>query len=465
MIGKIKFLNEEKDYRELIVEIIRGDYTEEQIKTALDDYHDYDIAMALGELTREEREALLSAIGYEAAASILPYLDDASEYLSEIEPEEVADIIEKMDADEALEVLDDLDDSVREEVLELIEDEEVKEEIEFLDSYPEGVYGSRMSTNYISVERGLTVKETMKSLVSLAAENDNIHKIFVIENGIFYGAIDLKDLIVARSTDDLDSLIYTAFPYVLDNESIDESIERVRGYSEDLIPVLTEAGALVGVITSSDVTELIDERIGDDYAKLAALGSEEEEGEGFIKSLGKRIPWLIILLFLGLVVSAVVSVFEGVVAELPMIVAFQSLILGMAGNVGTQSLAVTVRTLGQDGEIRIGERLQIVFKETKIALANGVVVGLISFAIVSLYLILTSVAIPFALAVAGCVGGAMCFAMAISGLTGAIIPITLHRFGLDPAVASGPLITTVNDLVAVISYYGLAFILLIGIGA
>ena len=166
---------------------------------------------------------------------------------------------------------------------------------------------------------------------------------------------------------------------------------------------------------------------------------------------------------MGLAVSAVVGLFEGVVAQLPMIVAFQSLILGMAGNVGTQSLAVTVRAIGTSEEFRIRKQLGTVFRETRVALLNGVVLGLISFLIVGVYLgAFGDYGFGFTLAVAGCVGGSMCFAMTVSGFTGAMIPITLYRFGVDPAVASGPLITTVNDLVAVVSYYGLALSLLLG---
>ena len=332
MEDKVQIQSEENNYRKLILELIRSECSAEELRTALEDYHDYDVASVIGELTRGERERLLGAIGHEAAADIASYLDDAAEYLSEIELGEVADIIENMDADDALEVLEDFDEKVREEVLELIENKAVKEDIRLLGSYPDDVFGSRMSTNYIAIDRGLTVKKAVKELVSLAAENDNINKIFVTEaDGSFYGAIDLKDLIVARSTDSLEDLIYTAFPYVLDTDKIDENIERVRGYFEILIPVLTaDEKKLVGVITSSSIVELVDETIGDDYAKLAALGSEEEEDEGLFISLKKRIPWLIILLFMGLAVSAVVDLFEGVIAELPMIVSFQSLILGMA---------------------------------------------------------------------------------------------------------------------------------------
>ena len=165
---------------------------------------------------------------------------------------------------------------------------------------------------------------------------------------------------------------------------------------------------------------------------------------------------------MGLAVSAVVGLFEGVVDSLPMIVAFQSLILGMAGNVGTQSLAVTVRALGDEGKAK--KKALIIFKETRVALLNGILLGIISFIIVGGYLLLTGEnGVAFTFTAAACVGLAMCFAMMISGFTGAAIPICLYKLGVDPAVASGPLITTVNDLVAVISYYGLAWVLLLNL--
>jgi magnesium transporter len=147
-----------------------------------------------------------------------------------------------------------------------------------------------------------------------------------------------------------------------------------------------------------------------------------------------------------------------------MIVAFQSLILGMAGNVGTQSLAVTVRAIGNSEDNSFKKQFVTILKEVRVALLNGIVLGAISFAIVSVYLfVFASYGAGFVFAAAVCVGLAMCFAMAISGFTGAAIPICLYRCGIDPAVASGPLITTINDLVAVISYYGLAWVLLLNL--
>ncbi len=464
MEEKNEALWQEKDYAAQILDIIRGDYGDEQLSEKLQEYHENDLASVFEDLTPEERERLFRILDSEILSEIVSYLDDAGDYLSEIDADDAADIIEQMDADDAVEALEDLDEQTRNEIFERIEDAEIKEEIELIDSYEDNEFGSRMSTNFIAVRRNQTIKETMKTLVREAAENDNIYTIFVVdEDDSFYGAIDLKDLIVARSNVELESLIYTNFPFVYDKDDVSEHVERLRGYSEHMIPVVSSANkALLGVITSTGIIELVDEERGDDYAKLAALTSEQDPDETLLTSMKKRVPWLIALLFMGLAVSAVVGLFEGVVGALPLIVSFQSLILGMAGNVGTQSLAVTVRTLGGGEENGLKEQLLTVFKETRVALLNGAVLGGISFLMVSIYLFAFALAAPsFAFATAGCVALAMCFAMGISGLTGAAIPIALYRFGIDPAVASGPLITTINDLVAVISYYGLAWGLLL----
>ncbi len=456
----------ERDHGAQILSIIRSDSNDLEIKTLLQEYHENDIASIFEELTEGERDRLFDILGSEIMSDIVAFLDDAGDYLSEIDADEAAQIIERMDADDALEVLEDLDEQTRSEIFELIEDVEIKEDIELIDSYDDDEFGSRMSTNFIVVKRSFSVKETMKTMVSEAAENDNIYTLFVVnDDGSFYGVIDLKDLIVARSTVELESLIYTNFPFVYDKDIISDNIERLRGYSENMIPVLSsETNAVLGVITSNDIIELVDEEISDDYAKLAAMTSEVEPDETLFTSMKKRVPWLVALLFMGLIVSAVVGMFEGVVDALPMIVSFQSLILGMAGNVGTQSLAVTVRALGNDDDNSFKTHLFTIFKEIRVALLNGFVLGLISFAIVSGYLFaFGSYGLTFVFAAAGCVGLAMCFAMAISGLTGAAIPICLYRFGIDPAVASGPLITTINDLVAVLSYYGLAWALLLNL--
>ena len=455
---------QEHDYRVRILNIIRSESNDDQIKTLLQEYHEHDIAGILETLTADERERLRKILGNEIMSDVVAFMDNAGKYLSEMNAHDAAELIGKMDADDALEALEHVDEQTRSKILELIEEDEIKQDIALIDSYEDTEFGSRMSTNFIAVKRNQTVKETMKSLVREAARNDNIFTIFVLnEDDSFYGVIDLKDLIVARSHVELESLICNTFPFVYDKDIISENIERLRSYSENMIPVISSSdNTFLGVITANDIIELIDEERSDEYAKLAAMSGEQERDETLWESVKKRVPWLIALLFMGLAVSAVVRLFEGVVDALPMIVSFQSLILGMAGNVGTQSLAVTVRALGAQENNGIKAQLITILKEIRVALFNGLVLGAVSFVMVSAYLLVwASYGTTFVFSAAGCVGLAMYFAMVISGLTGAAIPICLYRLGLDPAVASGPRITTVNDLIAVISYYGLAWVLLL----
>lgn len=452
-------LESDRDYGSAILSIIRGDNDDTLLKELLEDYHDNDIASVLEELTAEERERLLRVLGSDAMSDILPFADDAAEYIAEMDADEAADVIEQMEIDDAVETLEALDEETRNELLELIEDE-VKEEIELIASYDDDEFGSAMTTNFIAIERTQSVKSAMKSLVKQAAENDNISTIFVTEDGAFYGTIDLKELIIARSTVALDDLISLNFPFVYAKESISENIERIGEYSEELIPVLDEDKKLIGVITTQDILDLATAELTEDYARLAALTSDEDMSEPIFKSVAKRIPWLAVLLFLGLIVSAVVGLFEGIVQELPLIVSFQSLILGMAGNVGTQSLAVTVRTLNVE-EMNAKRTFSFIFKETRVAFLNGVIIAAGSVLIIGGYLCLRGTPASLAFTTAGCVALALCFAMMVSGLTGAGIPMIFSKLGIDPAIASGPLITTLNDLVAVISYYGLAYILLL----
>ena len=454
---------ENRDYTEEILAVIRSGASGEEIYEKLKDYHDNDIAECLEFLTPEERDSLYEALGPEAVSDIFTYLDDVDAYIEELESDEAADIIESMDADDAVDVLDELEEEKRQEIIELL-DPEIKEDIELIDSYDEDEFGSIMTTNFIVISKDITVKQAMRQLINQAAENDNISTIYTVdEENRFYGAIELKELILARQDTQLESLIVTSYPYVYANESISQTIEQLREYSEDSFPVLSpEDKSLIGVITSLDVVEIIETESNEDYAKLAGLSGEEDQKEPLRESIKKRIPWLMILLVLGMVVSTVAGLFENVVKELALIVAFQSLILGMAGNVGTQSLAVTISTLTGD-ELSFKDNMKKVLRELRIGFLNGVLLGVLSAAVIGLYIYFTKAyTLADSFMTSGCVGLAMCAAMTVSGFTGTFIPLVFKRLGIDPAVASGPLITTVNDLVAVVIYYGLAWVLLLG---
>ena len=449
------------DFRTEIIEIIRGNLTPLLMRKHLLEYHENDIAAAMPEFKKEERNRLYSILDAETLASIFEYSGEFFDYIEELSVKKRIQVLSFLDTRTVVEQLNQMNKTERNMLIDLMDDE-VKREVNLLCSFDEDEIGSRMSTNYIAIPTGLTVRGAMKELIAQAAENDNISKIYVLDDDdVLLGAIDLKELIVARDTTDLDSIITTSYPYVYAEEQIDVCLERIKGYSEDSIPVLDSSSRMMGILTAQAISELVEDELGDDYARLAGLTTEEDLREPIFKSISKRIPWLAVLLALGMVVSGIVGIFESVVAHLAVIVSFQSLVLGMAGNAGTQSLAVTIRVL-MDEQVDRKQKLYLIGKEARVGLFNGLLLGICSFILVGLYLLVLQGEMPLlAFAISACTGSALVLSMFLASIAGTAIPMVFKKIGIDPAVASGPLITTVNDLVAVLSYYGLSWLLLI----
>ena len=450
-----------RDYATEIADIIRSNLAPKLIREKLLDYHENDIAAALAELKKEERSKLYTIINSDTLASVLEYADDLYEYLEELSVRKRIDILSRIEVATAVEYLSALAKKERNILIELMP-EDSKKEISLLASFDDDEIGSKMTTNYIAIPEGLGVRQAMHELINQAAENDNVSTLYVIdEDEALVGAIDLKDLIRAREGSPLEDIIMTSYPYVYATDPIDECIERIKEYGEDSIPVLDSENKLKGVLTAQDLAQLIEDEIGEDYAMLAGLTSEEDLKEPVFKSIGKRLPWLVVLFGLGLFVSSVVGLFEEVVSSLTLIVSFQSLILGMAGNVGTQSLAVTIRML-MDENLTGKQKFHLITKEARVGLCNGLILGVLSFLLIGSYLyLLKGETFTIAFSVALCTGIALLVAMFLSSIFCTAVPILFKRLKIDPAVASGPFITTINDLVAVITYYGLAWILLI----
>ena len=451
------------DYEHEIITIIRSTLTPKLIKEKIGEYHENDIAAAIDLLKRDERHKLYSILDTQTLADILEYSEQRNNYIDEMGIRKRVDILSCLEVTTAVEYLHQLDKRQRSMLIDLLEDD-LKKEIALSSSFDKDEIGSRMTTNYISIQAEVGVRQAMKELVQQAADNDNISTIYVLDDdSTLLGAIDLKDLIIARESTSLESIIMTSYPYVYANELIEDCIERIRDYSEDSIPVLDENNRLTGVLTAQDIVQLVNDILGEDYAKFAGLSSQEDLQEPLKNSIGKRLPWLVILLGLGMVVSSVVGLFETVVAHLTLIVCFQSLVLDMAGNVGTQSLAVTIRVL-MDEHLSGKQKLFLISKESRVGLLNGLILGILSFAFIGLYLfLLKGQSVLMAFSISACTGIALLVSMVLSSIAGTAVPILLKKIKIDPAVASGPLITTINDLVAVVSYYGLAWILLINI--
>ena len=454
-----------RDYVEELKLIISSNEDEDIKRSDILQYHESDIADALEELTKEERLMLYHILGDEIVSEIFAYLEDVEDYIEEISSQKAADIIELMDADDAIDILDELDEEDRDEIVSLMEPE-VVEDIELIEKYLEEEIGSKMTNNYILISKTYRVKEAMKKVIKEAAENDNVSIIYVEDEfGKYFGALDLRDLIIARENDKLIDIIKQSYPSFYATELVDDIIVSLKDYGLDSYPILNENNEVIGVLTASDVLEAVDEEMKEDYAKLAGLTEEEELDESVFTSVKKRLPWLIVLLFMGFMVSGLISSFEDVVKTLPMIVFFQSLILGMAGNTGTQSLAVTIRLIS-DEEVSRKEIAKTIFKEVRIGLMNGSILGCLAFGFVFVFLFVTKQGVTSdvfsyseSIKAAGIVGFSLLVAMTICSVIGSIIPIIFKKIKIDPAVASGPFITTINDVLAVLIYYGLASIM------
>lgn len=451
-----------KDYKLEIKNILKSNLNNQEKKLRISKYHDSDIADYFETLDKDERLKFYKILGKEYVSRIFTYFDDVSLYIDELSKEQAADIIELLDSDDAKDVLDELEEESRKEIINLMENES-KEDLALIDNYEDDEIGSLMTNNYIDINSNDSVKSAMKKLISLAVDFDNISIIYVCDdNQKYYGCIELRDLILARENDDLNKIIKTSYPVFYAKELISNCLDRLQEYSLDSYPILASDNTLIGTITQDDITEVVNTELGDDYAKLGGLTEEEELEDSVFISVKKRIPWLIILLLLGLVESTVLSNFEAIITFLPALVFFQSTILDMSGNSSTQSLAVTIRLISSDNfDAKVGAKN--IFKELRIGIINAICISLISFAFVFAYVYLLKnnynldtlgvVKTSFTVSIALLVG------MSLSCLIGSSIPMFFKKIKVDPAVASGPFITTINDIISLLIYYGLSTLL------
>ena len=287
------------DYANQVVAVIRSNLTPKYMSQQIADFHENDIAQALDQMTKAERAKLYSLLDRNTLADVISYAENRQIYLGELGIRKRVEVLSQLDPAEAVEYLQPLPKQDRNVLLDLMDDE-IRREILLLSSFHEDEIGGKMTTNYVAIPAGIGIRQAMGELVSQAADNDNISTIYVVDtDGCLVGAIDLKDLIIAREGTALDSITMSSYPYVYADEQIDDCIERLKDYSEDSIPVLDEDNRLIGVLIAQDITHMVDDAMGDDYAKLAGLIAEEDLNEPLKKSISKRLPWLIILLGLG----------------------------------------------------------------------------------------------------------------------------------------------------------------------
>lgn len=253
-------------------------------------YHERDVAKALSLLTETERERVLRLMDVPALTAVFPYLDDAADCLAALPEARTAEVLSGMDTADALDILQELPEEERQRLAAHLAPD-VWADVRRLLAFREEEIGSRMSSNFVCIPDTLTIRGAMSELVRQAGEHDNISTLYVVdESNAFAGAIDLKDMIIAQENDRLEDVIRRGYPYVLAHEKVADCVDRLAEYEEDSLPVLSESGGIVGVLTAQDLVELVDDAMGDDYAKLGGLTSEEDLRESVFVSMKKRLP-------------------------------------------------------------------------------------------------------------------------------------------------------------------------------
>ncbi|MFA6611912.1 MAG: magnesium transporter [Bacilli bacterium] len=444
---------------EQILDLVKHESSVFKLSQSLKQYHPYDIAKAFLDLTIEERKKIYHALSHEDLADVFEYLDevDAAVFLKEMDVEHGSSVLGEMETDDAVDIINELEEDAAS-YLENLAFED-KKTLNYLRTYEEDTAGSIMTTNFLEVNADWDVKEAMKYLIAEADEAEIVDPLFVSRNNQLVGVLDLKKLIIARTPKKIAEIMSEDFSFVTTNDSIVEASNKISNYDTYALPVL-ENQKLVGIITMDDALDVIQDESDEDLEKMASIGEAKEGKATLFKTLATRIPWLVILLVLSSFVANVIGIYEHVIKQVTVLVLFQTLILDMAGNLGTQSLAVTIRSLGRNELDSRTKMRRYFFKEFKISLINSFLLGILAFIVSYVFLLINDNGTIDHAMISLIVCLSIFISLILSGLFGTTIPILFSKLKIDPAVASGPFITTLNDLISVMIYFNLAMLLL-----
>ena len=428
-----------------------------ELITFIEETHAHDLANLFNELSDEEKVKILDLLSSEKLAEIVSYLevDDAADILSELNIEKQIELVEMMEPDDAADIIQELDE---EDQIELIEQLDEDADVLELIGYDEHETGAAMTNLLIELHPDMDVKQATKKVIREADQVESINTLFVTdEQSKYIGSIVLRALLKAKSPCKVNELI-EEYPFVYDKDPISKTIQSIRNYGIYEMPVLDKKLTLVGMITLDDALDIYQEEAQEDYEKLAALPETEVE-HGSIKTAIHRLPWLFSLLIISIPLSMVTRQFEHIITAVAILIVFQPLILGSAGNVATQTLAVTLKMIASHEKGFFMNSL----REMMTGMLNGLIIGTIAFAITYLFSLINPSMNEHALTISFIIGLSLWIMLSIAPLLAIGIPLMLHSFHLDPAVASGPFITTLIDVTATLIYFGMATWLLGGI--
>jgi len=442
--------------KELILEIeeLIESKNDKQLEVLLNDMHHADIAEILDELDFDEATYIFKVLDSEKTAEILLELEDdlRENILSRLSPKEIAEELDELDTDDAADIIGELSTEIKNEVISELNDVEHAKDIVDLLRYDEDTAGGLMGKELVSVNENWNVLTCVKEMRIQAENISRVHSIYVVDDeNRLKGRLSLKDLLTTSTKTPISEVYIPKVDYVrVDTEDV-EVARIMQKYDLEAIPVVDELGRLVGRITIDDIVDVIKDEADKDYQLAAGISQDVEADDSILELTKARLPWLVLALLGGFISVKMLGLFEGAMLEHGELFFFTPLIAAMAGNVGVQSSAIIVQGLANN--TISGSLWNRLVKEVSLSLLNGVILATILF-VGSHFLLDVNIQLGITVTVS------LISVIVIASLIGTFIPLLLNRFGIDPALATGPFITTSNDICGILIYFSIAKMIL-----
>lgn len=435
------------------IELLIDSKSDSALRMKMEDFHYADIAEIINELNFEHATYIIKLLDSEKTSEVLTELDEniREQILSNLSAKEIADEISELDTDDAVDIIAELPEDRVNEIIAQIDDKEHARDIVELLRYDEDTAGGLMAKELVKVNENWNVLTCVKEMRRQAENVTRVHSIYVVDNDEkLKGRLSLKDLLTTSTKAQISSVYIPKVDYVTVHDRAEDVARLMSKYDLEAIPVIDELGRLVGRITIDDIVDVIKEEAEKDYQLAAGITQDVEADDDVWIHTKARLPWLLIGMFGGLGAASIIGSFQGAMAN-PILLSFVPLIQATAGNMGVQSSAIVVQGLAND-TIR-GELFKRLGKEFILGLINGCAIALVVL-IISHFLFQTSYL------VSATIGVALIAVIIIAALVGTFVPIFLDKKGIDPAVATGPFITTSNDVFGILIYFTIAKLIL-----
>ena len=442
--------------KELLVQIeeLIHQKNDQELEVLLNDLHHADIAEIFDELDIDEATYIFKVLDSEKTAEILLELEDdvREKILHALSPKEIAEELDEMDTDDAADIIGELPQSKKEEVISELEDVEHAKDIVDLLRYDEDTAGGLMGKEMVKVNENWTVLTCVKEMRRQAENVTRVHSIYVVDDeDRLKGRLSLKDLLTTSTKTPISEVYIKKVDSVKVNSSNVEVARIMQKYDLEAIPVVDEMGILVGRITIDDIVDVIKDEADKDYQLAAGISQDVEANDSILELTKARLPWLVLALLGGFVSVHMLGLFEGAMKKHGELFFFTPLIAAMAGNVGVQSSAIIVQGLANHSIT--GSIFNRLLKEISLSLLNGSILAVILF-LGSHFLLGVELNIGMIVTIA------LISVIIIASLIGTFIPLILDKFGIDPALATGPFITTSNDICGILIYFSIAKLIL-----